>query len=509
MVMLFSGVAAAAPPAPRSTVAQPSPAPAPTSTIVDADTITYDSQQQVITAQGNVRVTLGRYRLFADRAQYNLRTSVVTAAGRIRLVDTLGQELRGDELTYNTRTEEGFLVPAQGRLQQRVILKGDRLDVSPTRYLAQNSTVTTCDPDHPIYQVTARQIEVRPGQAVIARDAALYVGGRRLVTLREFRASLREGEDGTQFPTFGGDRIDAFWLGYRLPVKVADATGRLAIKVGVSSGPMPLLTLSRGMGSFTATLRVGRTQTSDTRAEFDLLRYDVGELAVTLAPQRIGSTPLEWKASALAGWYSEQLSGIQTTKLDGTLSVGTGAPITPRLSYAVAAGVNVSGYGTGASRTIATYGASLTYTLDPFTSLTVGYAHASIQGATPLSIDVIDPADTVSIGVTRAVPFRYRFSAAVAQNTALSETIYQAALFVVAGPRLELGAEAQYNTRLAAFDALDLTVRVICDCVDAVFRYRASRGEVSFEIGLMDLPPRGAPFVPRPAPAAPSGLPER
>jgi len=510
MVMLFSGIASAAPSSPqRVGLAQPSPTvPSPAATVVDADTINYDSQQQVITAQGNVRVTLARYRLFADRAQYNLRTSVVTAAGRVRLVDGQGQELRGDELTYNTRTEEGFLVPAQGTLERRVIIKGNRLDVSPNRYLAQNATVTTCDPARPAYHLTARQIEVRPGEAVIARDATLYVGGRKLVTLREFVASLRPEEEGTQFPTFGGDRIDRFWVGYRLPVRVADVTGRLALKVGLSSGPMPLLSLTRGAGSLTTTLRLGRTQTFDTRAEFDLLRYDVAEIGVSLAPQRIGSTSFVWKASALVGWYAEHLSGVQTAKFDGAVSIGTSAPITPRLSYAVEGGVNISGYATGASRTVVTYGASLTYTLDALTSVTVGYARAAIQGATPLSIDVVDPADTISIGVTRAVPFRYRVSAAVAHNLALSETVYQGALFVVTGRRLELGVEAQYNTRLAAFEVLDLTVRVICDCVDAVFRYRASRGEISFEIGLMDFPPRSAPFVPRPAPT-PSGLPER
>jgi hypothetical protein len=152
---------------------------------------------------------------------------------------------------------------------------------------------------------------------------------------------------------------------------------------------------------------------------------------------------------------------------------------------------------------VATYGASLTYTLDPHTDLSVGYARAVVRGSTPLSIDVIDPADTISVSATRSVPSRYRVAAGIAHNVALAETVYTGALFVIAGPRLELGVESQYNTRLAAFEVLDLTVRVICDCVDVVFRYRAARGELSFEVGLMDFPPRPAPFVPRPVPPPP------
>ncbi len=507
MVMLFSGIASAqAPSSPRrAAAAQPSPA---QPTVVDADTINYDSVQQLITAQGNVRMTLARYRLFADRAQYNLRTSVVTASGRIRLVDGRGQELRGEELTFNARTEEGFLVPVQGTVERRVIIKGDRLDVSPNRYLAHNSTVTTCDPARPLYQITARQIEIRPGEAVIARDATLYVGGRKLVTLREFVVSLRPEGNGTQLPTFGTDRVDRLWVGYRFPVRVADGTGRVDLKIGLSSGPMPLLSLTKGDPGSTVTLRLGRTQTSDTRAEFDLLRYDVAEIGVALAPQRIGTTPFSWTASGLVGWYAEQLSGVQTAKFDGAVSIGAAAPITPRLSYAVQAGLNASGYATGAVRTVVTYGASLSYALDTYTAVSVGYARAVVRGMTPLSIDVIDPADTISVGLTRSVPSRYRLAASVAYNTVLAETVYQGALFVVAGRRLELGVEAQYNTRLTTFEVLDLTVRVICDCVDVVFRYRASRGEVSFEVGLMDFPPRPAPFVLRPVPPPP-GVPER
>jgi len=71
---------------------------------LEADSIVYDSAGQVVTAQGNVRMTLRRYRLFADAARYDLRTQIVVATGNVRMVDARGHELRGRALTYNART---------------------------------------------------------------------------------------------------------------------------------------------------------------------------------------------------------------------------------------------------------------------------------------------------------------------------------------------------------------------------------------------------------------------
>ena len=72
----------------RTAGAQPAPI------AVDADVITYDALEQVIVAEGNVRTTFRQYRLFADAARFELRTGVVSATGRVRLVGLQGQELR-------------------------------------------------------------------------------------------------------------------------------------------------------------------------------------------------------------------------------------------------------------------------------------------------------------------------------------------------------------------------------------------------------------------------------
>jgi lipopolysaccharide export system protein LptA len=477
----------------------------PVPTTIDADVITYDSLQQIVTAQGNVRTTFRQYRLFADAAQFDLRTGVVAATGRVRLVGLQGQELRGRALTYNTRTEAGVLESVEGVVERRVYLRGDRLEVSPDRFVAHDSMVTTCDPARPLYRIVARRVEIIPNQEIVAHDASVYLGTRRLFTVMRYAVSLRPGEAGTNLPGFGSNTVDGFWIDYRLPVRVSSATGRLYLKYGAQSGVMALLSLTHRAPAFTTTLRLGRTQTTDERQAFTLLRYDVAEISVASRPVPVGQTPFSWNLSAAAGWFQEQLSGVATTRLDAEVGVTSRPiPVGPRLVFTTGATLRVSSYGTGAVRTITSLNASLGYELDRYTTMTLGYQLVTIRGSTPLAIDVVDPASTVSLAVLRAVPGRYRIAASAAHNTALSETKYSAAVGAFVTPTLELGVSALYNTRLAAFEDIDYMLRRICDCIDVVIRYRQVRREFSIELGLVGFPERGAPFVPRAIPQPPA-----
>lgn len=194
---------------------------------VDADILTYDSAQQVVTAQGHVRMTFKRYRLFADAARYDLRSQIVVATGHVRVIDPQDRELRGSELTFNNRTEEGILESSQGVIdrERRVYLRGARLDFTPDRFVTHDSFVTNCDPRNPLVHLTAKRIEIVPNAEIIAYDASVYVGSRRLWTVRRYVVSLRPDEKGTPFPGFGHGNVDGYWVDYRIPLRFAENRG--------------------------------------------------------------------------------------------------------------------------------------------------------------------------------------------------------------------------------------------------------------------------------------------
>lgn len=488
--------------------AQPAPV------TVEADSIVYDSAGQVVIAQGNVRITLRRYRLFADAARYDLRTQIVVATGNVRMVDARGQELRGHTLTYNARTEEGRFEPVEGIVdrERRVYVRGDRLDFTQDRLVCLEGFVTNCDPKRPIYHITARRIELIPDREIVAYHATLYLRNRRLFTIPRYILSLRPGVEGTILPGLGYNSLDGFWADYRIPVGVGSGRGRLYLKYGTITGIAPLLTQAWEERAYTATLRLGRAQLVDDRPAFNGLRYDVAEVGAAMNPVRIGSGPFSWSLSGTAGWYSELVSGVATSRLDGELAVETTRlRVAPGLTFAARGAARISAYGTGATRTVTTFGAALTYRLDRHTTTSLRYLYTAVQGNTPLGIDVVDPASTVSLGVTRTVPDRFRISAGVAHNTVVPETTLTGSFMVIASPSLEVGASASYNLRLSKFDDVDYTVRFIRDCIDVVARYRQIRNEISIEFGFVGITERRGmvPRTTRPDPVLPEDAPPR
>ncbi len=485
---------------------------------VDGDTITYDSVNQVLTAQGHVHTTFRHYTLFADALRYDLRSQIAVATGHVRVIDSEGRELRGKTLTYNNRTEQGILEPTEGLVDRErlVYLRGERLDFTPNRFVSHESFVTSCDPRRPLVHVTARRIEIVPEEEIVAYQATVYLGNRRLATYPRFVVSLRPGEEGTVFPGFGSDNVDGYWIDYHFPLRFGADRGRFDVKYGTTSGIMGLLTLIHKAPAFNTTLRLGRTQTHQeerlARGSFDLIQYDVAEISAETKPVRVGSTRFSWTLSGAAGAYSERLNAAQmadlgrpanisTSRLDAQLLLGSERiPLAPRLTYGIQAAFRVSSYGTGDVRTITSYGADLAYKLDPYTTATLGYSRAIITGMTPLSLDVVDPGDTISAGVTRAVTDRYRIEASVAHNAALSQTKLAGLVAVIVSPRWELSVSGVYNTRLAAFEDIDYGVRFVCDCVDVIARYRSVRRDFSLEFGLLGFGERHAPTVPRSVP---------
>lgn len=479
----------------------------PASVTVEADIISYDSVRRIVTAQGNVRITGPRYRVFADAARYDLGGEVMVATGQVRIVDDRRRELRGATLTYFTRTDEVRLEPSEGIIdpQRRVFVRAARAQFTPQRITGEESFVTTCDPRQPLVHVTARRIEIVPEEQLVAHDAAVFFGSRRIFGMSRFVVSLVPGEEGVLVPGFGHNTVDGFWVDHRARLRLPSARGMVQLKYGTQSGLFGLLTLTSPAPAYTATLRLGRTQTVSDERERSLLPYYVAEIGAQSRPAPVGRTPWSWSVSGTAGWFEDQTARVSTTRLDGqVLLQSSSISIAPRLSFSANAGVQLTAYGTGAHRTIAGAGVVLSYAVDAHTTATAGYTLRGISGASPLTIDVVDPASTVSLGMTRAVTDRYVVSTSVAHNFAVPETTAWAAVAVAVGSSWEVGVSAVYNFRLAAFDDIDYTLRRICDCVDVVVRYRQVRSEVSIELGLVGFTQRPGIFVPRSTPRPPA-----
>ncbi len=148
----------------------------------------FASQGVVIRYQGST--------VSARSLRWNRDQGLVEAEGDVRIDSGVGggsEAWRGSKATYNffTRT----VVAENFRLGQRPFFaSGSRIVGSSitNRLVALDAMVTTDDVAEPAYRIRARQIEVRPGEYLEARNASLYVGNSRVFTWPVYRKSLRK-----------------------------------------------------------------------------------------------------------------------------------------------------------------------------------------------------------------------------------------------------------------------------------------------------------------------------
>ncbi len=148
----------------------------------------------IIHARGEVVVRSTQYTLRADEVEFDQETQWATLRGNISLQ---GKDLvaRGGRVRANVKTgewhlEEGGRVViepsffAGGQVTDQLYLSM-REGSSPEEggpITLTGGTVSSCDLEHPHYDISAREIEIRPGKKVIARRASLDILGRRVLT---------------------------------------------------------------------------------------------------------------------------------------------------------------------------------------------------------------------------------------------------------------------------------------------------------------------------------------
>ncbi len=482
LILLLAGQPAAA------TAAQPAPSPpaplqaGPAS--VEAEEIVYDAATRVVTARGRVRVTHPRFRLFADLLTFDLDRQVITAEGRVRVVETGGRELRGRRIVYDVTRQTGTISGAETIVDQ-LYLRGETIQISPERLVVEEATVTPCDPRAPLYRVTAHRVDVIPGDVAIARGATLWLGSVRLITLGEYRISLRPGERRTLplLPGAGYNQTDGLWVSLRYPYRFGDAGGELYAKYGQYTGLFALNTLQLDRPGWTLTLRVGRTQREEPAT--GLLRaLSEAEAVAATTFRPVRGAPLVVSGTFGAGWFHETDTGIGTTRIDGTITLATEAlSLGPRLTGFASVAGRYSSYGTGHQRRVLATTAELTYRFDDLTSITLRHDLVAQSGASPFFFDGVTPANTATVTLARRAA-DYRLQAGVSHNVLVPETKLLAGVGTRVSESLYLDVDVVYNQRTRAWEDIDYALTYRCDCLTLSVRYRQIRREFSIQVSL-------------------------
>ena len=144
-----------------------------------ADTLSFDSEAEVVVATGNVRMARRGDRLRADRVQWNQRTGVVRAEGNVAVVNSANDTLYGDSVELTDSLRDGVIenlllvLNDGGRL---AAVRGVRRNGVSTLDKAVYTPCSVVDsngcPKEPIWKISAVKVVHDPVRHRISYDGA-------------------------------------------------------------------------------------------------------------------------------------------------------------------------------------------------------------------------------------------------------------------------------------------------------------------------------------------------
>ena len=143
---------------------------------IEADRLSYDKEEQLYQAHGNVTVTRGDFSLKAEHARLNAATNEMVAWGNVVLNEE-EDVLECERLEVNLRTRAGKVY--QGKL----FLKGQNFHITGKeaeklgegRYRIREGSFTTCDASRPPWKFKVRELDVAVKGTGIARGPVFYI----------------------------------------------------------------------------------------------------------------------------------------------------------------------------------------------------------------------------------------------------------------------------------------------------------------------------------------------
>ena len=184
-----------------------------------ADQMYFSDKTGELFAKGNVVITQDKTRILAEIIRGNDKETQVWVDGSARFVEPQ-TNLTGMKIRYNYGSQFGFMRDVQGKCGHDFI-SGEKVHFEEGKVTAYAATTTGCPAKGtPDYRVTARKLVIWPGDRMIAYDAKIWIKNFVLYSTPRYSRSLKDDE--TEFPSFGYDSIDGYWIKQRLNYAISD-----------------------------------------------------------------------------------------------------------------------------------------------------------------------------------------------------------------------------------------------------------------------------------------------
>jgi len=128
---------------------------------ITANKMSYDRDEGLYVAEGDVVITRGGQVLKANEARYNEKTGMVEAIGDV-VLETNGDIVRAAKAVFDLNSQTGKLT--KGRIflrENHYYISGDDMEkTGPDTYVVKGFHLTTCDGDKPDWSITGSEVEI-------------------------------------------------------------------------------------------------------------------------------------------------------------------------------------------------------------------------------------------------------------------------------------------------------------------------------------------------------------
>ncbi len=186
-------------------------------TTKSASILNADLQDMVgdsLIASGNVEITWDEYKIYADYMEYNQKTNVVIAQGRVTMASN-NTVISGERLEFNLKERTGFLFDTYGQMSPTVRYKTNKLtQVNNETLTFDKIDFTTCTQCVPRWKISCRKGRLKKEKYIVMKDAVIKIKNIPVFYLPYIKYPLNANgrATGFLFPGIGRSTLRGFFL---------------------------------------------------------------------------------------------------------------------------------------------------------------------------------------------------------------------------------------------------------------------------------------------------------
>ena len=185
---------------------------------IKAETVEYDSKNNVYIARDGVVISKGKKRLSADRVIFDHKNMKASAEGHVVMV-TGEDVLSGDRIDIDLESETGTIY--QGKVftkEKHFYIQGERVEkIGKKEYQVYRASVTTCDGPTPAWKITGKNLDITLEGYGKVKNGAFWIKDVPVMYSPYFIFPVKKKrQSGLLFPEFGSS--DRKGLSYNQPI---------------------------------------------------------------------------------------------------------------------------------------------------------------------------------------------------------------------------------------------------------------------------------------------------